>query len=614
MKSSLRRFWGLWFITASFCSLLVGWQFLDQKYQSQKPGFFFFLDRHLSGAKQKLRIYFFNPQPSLDVQVLELKYSNRYEFWFDTKTKEALVNKLKSYPGVILANLDPLQIEKDETLRQLFEMKNFIRPYRIGFEQIGDPTLEEFVSRDIQASLRPPYGERAEILPKEKDYYSESFRYGHTAFSKDLHSNFVFEYPLTLPGIFLPLPSAPLAAFSILKNCDRWTFGANRHLDCGNQKISLPNPLPLFFYAKPPSKIESVDHLKNDSKILVLDVVDASTAISTFQSDRTSWGHLAGTALTNMIDEAYPWTNRAIELLKVFLFLILGGLLVFASLKRKLASCLTSFVFGFFVLVAVDLVASVVFNIGTDPIEILVAFLVLGVVAISTRSILDFNERSLIERALSGYVSEERLRRLLSGAESLKLTGQKTYLTTLLIDIVGFSKIVHSLKPEETFILIQKFFKIIDPLIFKYGGAIDKKTGDGLMAFFGDNDLDRATAAKAAIESGLEIQEKFKKLSAAHFGLTDTMKIKLRIGINSGEMIIGNAGSEKHFNYTVFGEVVNFTQRLEAACQPEEVLIGAETASLVEKNFELFPTEIHVKNEVEKIRAFRVLRSHFNNP
>jgi len=607
MKSSLRRFWLLWLIAASFCSLLVGWQFLDQKYQAEKPGILFFLDRHWSGSKQKLQTYFFKPPPSLEVQILELKYSNRYEFWFDTKTKKDLVSKLKSYPGIILANLDPLQMEKDEILRQLFRIKNFIRPYRISFEKIGDSVLEEFVTRDIQPSVRPPYGERAEILPKDKKYYSESFRYGHTAFSQDLHSNFVFEYPLTLPGIFLPLPSAPLAALSILKNCDHWTLTTKNKLDCRNQNISLPNPLPLFFYAQPLATINSVDHLKNDSKILVLDIVDATTPISTFQSDRTSWGQLAGTALTNMIDESYPWTNAAVKFLKVFLFLIFSGLLVFASLWLKLASCLTLFVFGFLGLLAADLIASVAFNIRTDPIEILVAFLVLGVVAIATRSILDFNERSLIERALSGYVSEERLRRLLSGAESLKLTGQKTYLTTLLIDIVGFSKIVQSLKPEEVFVLIQKFFKIVDPLIFKYGGAIDKKTGDGLLAFFGDNDSDPTTAAKAAIESGLEIQQNFQKLSASHFGLPDMMRMKLRIGINSGEMIIGNAGSEKHFNYTVFGEVVNFTQRLETACLPEEVLIGAETATLVENNFELIPTEIQIKNEVEKIRAFRVL-------
>jgi adenylate cyclase len=232
----------------------------------------------------------------------------------------------------------------------------------------------------------------------------------------------------------------------------------------------------------------------------------------------------------------------------------------------------------------------------------------LGLTGVATRSIIDFQERSLVERALSGYVSEDRLRRILSGAEKLKLTGRKAHLTTMLVDIAGFSKISHELPPEDVFAFIQKFFGIVDPIIFKHGGTIDKKTGDGLLAFFGDNSLDPKTATIEASRAALEMQAVLKETTPEFFGLNNSaINIQTRIGINAGDMIIGNAGSEKHFNYTVFGEAVNFTQRLEAACPVGSVLLGEEPAKSVEDVFELEPKQISVKNEAGSFLAYQII-------
>ena len=80
----------------------------------------------------------------------------------------------------------------------------------------------------------------------------------------------------------------------------------------------------------------------------------------------------------------------------------------------------------------------------------------------------------------------------------------------------------------------------------------------------------------------------------------------VRVGINSGSAAIGNAGSKRHFNYTVIGEAVNFTQRLEAACPAGKVLVGRATYELASDHLQFQAMEMKVKNERETQRAYLV--------
>jgi len=274
------------------------------------------------------------------------------------------------------------------------------------------------------------------------------------------------------------------------------------------------------------------------------------------------------------------------------------------ALRRRLAQVLTVSLAGAILLFGFQMIASQAFNIETAPMPLFFAYTLFALCGISTRSLLDLKERRLVERALSGYVSEDRLKRILSGSETLKLEGRQTELVTLLIDIQKFSIICKELSPPGIFKFVQDFFEIVDPIIFEFGGTIDKKMGDGMLAFFGDGDMSFEQAAISAVMAALKIQSQLKAS-----GLTDPSgnSIKARIGINGGKMFIGNAGSHRHFNYTVLGDAVNFTQRLEAACPAGEVLIGKSLAQIVSQKFRLEQVEIEVKNQVAKVHAYRVL-------
>lgn len=184
----------------------------------------------------------------------------------------------------------------------------------------------------------------------------------------------------------------------------------------------------------------------------------------------------------------------------------------------------------------------------------------------------------------------------------------------MILDIAGFSKISESLGPERSFEVIKDLFRIVDPLIFDNKGVIDKKLGDGLIAFFGDSEEEKGpqdplsekrVPALQAVTAALQIQQKLR------FEDSENLKsIKLRIGINSGEALLGNAGSELHFDYTVLGSTVNFTQRLEAACRPGHVLVSESTWQLVQDTgLQANQRSIEVKNDDKHYPAYELASS-----
>ena len=600
MYKNFRRFWFLW--SASLLTGLILCN-LDSSFEPQKPAFIHFLDRHWNAFKQSLQRKYLSAdlQPSSQISLLHLHYSNRVDFWFDDETRKNLGEKLSHYPGPVILNLDPLQLERDAYLQKILQNPKVIRPFRLDPQWPGPEEIEESAARFIQQSNPSGTAARRRLNPERLSYYADPFRFGYTGFSTDMHSHFVYEYQLTSPGMRLQLPSVVLTAISELENCPVWTASAGA-LECKEKSKILPNPLPLFFYETSVQKLQSVKSIQDSQNVLIVDITDASTFISTFAESKSTWGQLIGTALSNILKNDFPKRTK-VTAWGEFLLSLLGILLILnASLSKKLKGTFTAILTVWVAAVAIDLAATLFFNIRTQPIEEYFALFLLSAVGFTTRSILDFEERGLLSKALSGYVSESRLARLLSGEEKLMLEGRREELTTLLLDIAGFSKVTAPLSPERTFSFIHDFFATVDPVILEYGGTIDKKTGDGLLAFFGD-ELPHPPAptevAVRAVKAALEIQKRLKEHPTSP-------KVECRIGINTGLMMIGNAGSQRHFNYTVIGEAVNLTERLETACVPGEILVGTTTAQYIEKQFELEKIEISIKHEELKVTAYKV--------
>ena len=172
------------------------------------------------------------------------------------------------------------------------------------------------------------------------------------------------------------------------------------------------------------------------------------------------------------------------------------------------------------------------------------------------------------------------------------------------IDIVEFTRISETESPDVVVKLLNKYFDIMVKEIINQKGIVDKFMGDCIMAVFkGEYHLDRAIDACLAIR---EILQKVEKED----GEADSFKLKISIGINSGEMISGNIGSStlKRLDYTVIGDVVNVAARLQAAASVNQILISASNYEKIKESFQCKEVGvINLKNKKEPVKAYEVL-------
>lgn len=215
---------------------------------------------------------------------------------------------------------------------------------------------------------------------------------------------------------------------------------------------------------------------------------------------------------------------------------------------------LVSFPFSYFLVTE-----RVIFPMITFQANILVGYLTLLVTVQYTAA----KEQSFIKSAFSRYLSPTVVDRLIDNPESLKLGGEERELTVLFSDIAGFTTISESIKPGELVKLLNEYFTEMTNIVTENGGIIDKYIGDAIMAEFGAP-LHFDGHAVSAVKASLEMQKKCDELNRKRTN-PSLPEIRMRVGINTGVVILGNMGSQQVFDYTVVGDTVNLASRLEGA-------------------------------------------------
>jgi adenylate cyclase len=168
----------------------------------------------------------------------------------------------------------------------------------------------------------------------------------------------------------------------------------------------------------------------------------------------------------------------------------------------------------------------------------------------------------MIERAFSGYLSHKVLWILRDGRLP-ELKGERRRVSLLIADIRDFTSISEKHQPEGVVEMLSEFFAHMVAVVRRNFGYVDKFLGDGMMATFGApaDDLDQE---KHAIAAALEMQAELTKLSSK-WESQGRAGFKMGIGINSGNAVVGNIGSEAHMEYTAIGDTVNLASRLQNA-------------------------------------------------
>ncbi|HEY2349975.1 MAG TPA: adenylate/guanylate cyclase domain-containing protein [Puia sp.] len=175
--------------------------------------------------------------------------------------------------------------------------------------------------------------------------------------------------------------------------------------------------------------------------------------------------------------------------------------------------------------------------------------------------------------------------------------------TVLFIDICHFTTITENEKPDLVVSLLNRYFDVMVKEILAQNGYIDKFIGDAIMAVFrGEFNLDRA------IDSCLAVRKQIEGLS--HVNENASFSPKVSIGINRGEMISGNIGSEslRRFDFTVIGEAVNLAQALQTAAGEGQILITESSYGMVRESFSCRKVgEVNLKNKKEPVTVYEVL-------
>lgn len=186
-------------------------------------------------------------------------------------------------------------------------------------------------------------------------------------------------------------------------------------------------------------------------------------------------------------------------------------------------------------------------------------------------------DMALALAAFRKYIPADLVKRLISDGTGAQLGGAVRPMTVMFVDLAGFTGMSERMG-DRIIPLISRYFDVVSSEIQGHGGTIDKFIGDAVMAFWGapaanpDHAIDGCRSALACLRA------------ISDSGLVDDQgePVKIRIGINSGDMLVGNIGSEVRLNYTVIGDAVNIASRLEGANKVygSRIIIGPETRRL----------------------------------
>ena len=225
-------------------------------------------------------------------------------------------------------------------------------------------------------------------------------------------------------------------------------------------------------------------------------------------------------------------------------------------------------------------------------------------------------ERTLREKAehlrtrtvLERYVSSAVVRDLMAHPEKLELGGERREMTVLFSDLRGFTSISEKLSPEDLVAVLNIYLDVMTELVFAHEGVLDKYMGDAIMAFWGAP-YDDVKHAMHAVETGLAMRTRLTEMNARG-AFPEGVILKLGIGVNSGQMVVGNMGSKNRFDYTVMGDAVNLGARLEGLNKDygTEVIVSESTKKLIGHGYLLRPLDrVAVKGKKEPIDIYEVV-------
>jgi adenylate cyclase len=210
-------------------------------------------------------------------------------------------------------------------------------------------------------------------------------------------------------------------------------------------------------------------------------------------------------------------------------------------------------------------------------------FSIPAIVSLAVRGISYESETARISQALQRYLSSEMLDHIIKQKNDIDLSTKRKELTVLFADIVGFSSISETLEVGYLEQFLDDFFEAMTRAVFDNKGTVDKFLGDGVLAFFGEP-VEVANHALAAVAAARQMNAEMVPLNEkwSNMGIKEFEEgVRIRIGITTGIVVVGNVGSNRRMEYTVLGSTVNLASRLQGLAAPGRIMISSRTWTLV---------------------------------
>jgi adenylate cyclase len=311
-------------------------------------------------------------------------------------------------------------------------------------------------------------------------------------------------------------------------------------------------------------------------------------------------------ALNMLLTEKYTKRLSKFDLTLVIFFVVLFTGLIVRYTKIYVALPLLIFLYFIQFIFSVQIYGEYFFWVQTIPV---VFSSILSVILIYAYQYwTEEKNKQQIRSAFSQFVTKAVVDELLADPSKLKLGGERKECTVFFSDVAGFTTISEKLEPEQLVHLLNIYLTDMTNEIFKNKGMIDKYIGDAIMAVFGapiSIPNHAYLACKAAIDQQRKITELQKYLEEQKLP-----NLIARMGINTGDMIVGNMGSDDYFNYTVMGDSVNLAARLEPANKVYDTLImmGETTYNQVKDNVYSRQLDLTVvKGKTEPVKVYELV-------
>lgn len=268
------------------------------------------------------------------------------------------------------------------------------------------------------------------------------------------------------------------------------------------------------------------------------------------------------TSLLNKVNDRNTNTSETI-------FLILAYMLVTGLLMYRLKNIIGQIVSLIILIASAALLSVFLFSLEIQiptPWILLTIFLTGGYITLY-RFIKEQKKNAYIQSIFAKYVHKDVLKELMESSSSINFAGEKREISVLFSDIRGFTTFSEKMTPEELTKLLNAYLSAMTPVILEEKGTIDKFIGDAIMAFW-NAPLYVENHTTHAVKAAIGMQQ-----ALADFNKNNNTELAMGVGVNYGEVIVGNVGSLERVNYTVLGDAVNLASRVEGLTKKYGVLI-----------------------------------------